>query len=51
MFSLILFRKIDLDTDRKPIKKLISILNTNQLFLAIIVYILIGITIYLITKK
>lgn len=31
-------KNIDLDDEKKPIKKMIDILNTNQLFLAIVVF-------------
>ena len=44
-------KRIDLDSEPKPIRKIIRIGRTNSLFLAIILYILLGIAIYLITKK
>lgn len=43
-------KKIDLDTEPKPVKKLFKILYNNQIFITIVISILIGIIIYLVTK-
>lgn len=44
-------KKMDLDAQQKPFKKIIDILNTNQLFLAAVLYTIIGIIVYFITKN